>query len=108
MSRKFSREYEESADNFGWDLLTRANIDPRGMMQFFESLEEYQQEAVGETGSKVTAHLEFLSTHPATTERIKNLEAKWRDRPQSNEEDFVEFDLNFDAFKDSINALPLN
>jgi predicted Zn-dependent protease len=108
MSRKFSREYEESADNFGWDLLTRANIDPRGMIQFFETLEEYQQEAVGETGAKVTTHLEFLSTHPATIERIKNLEAKWQKRPQSNEEDFIGFDLNFDAFKDKINALPLN
>lgn len=108
MSRKFSREYEESADNFGWDLLTRANIDPRGMMQFFQTLEEYQKETVGETGSKVASHLEFLSTHPATIERIQNLEAKWQSRHQTTHENFIEFNLNFKAFKDRVSSLQLN
>jgi beta-barrel assembly-enhancing protease len=99
MSRKFSREFEESADNFGWNLLNRAGIDPRGIIDFFRRV---QPETIGAYENE---YLDLLSKHPATIERIKNLEAKWQSRPQSNDEDFIEFNLNFDAFKDRIATL---
>jgi len=60
----FSREAEREADQEGLRRLVAAEIDPQGMVRFFELLEKAQQ----------LAPPEFLSTHPATTERIAALE----------------------------------
>lgn len=59
----FSRDAERESDAFAVDVLPRAGIHPIGLVTFFETL---QQEKAG------GAPPAFLSSHPATDERIAN------------------------------------
>jgi predicted Zn-dependent protease len=59
---KFGREAEREADAFAVKVLPRAGWDPHGLTTFFETLLE---ESHGEPPA-------FLSSHPATRERIDN------------------------------------
>ena len=62
---RYSRHHEEEADVEGLRLLVAANIDPKGMATFFESLKEEEGD---------TPHfLKYVSTHPDTVERIERL-----------------------------------
>lgn len=64
-----SRKFETEADETGWNLLTQANMNPSGMIRFFEILKE-------EYGSAMSKNLSFLSTHPDVDQRIKHLQKK--------------------------------
>lgn len=61
----YSREAEEEADRFAIAVLPKAGIDPHGLVRFFERLREQ-----GGSGS-----LTFLSSHPATVDRIAKTSA---------------------------------
>ena len=56
----FGREAEMEADAFAVDVLPRAGYDPDGLLTFFETLRY-------ESGSQPA---DFLSSHPATSDRI--------------------------------------
>jgi predicted Zn-dependent protease len=61
----FSRDAEREADAFAVEVLPKAGYDPDGLPSFFATmLERY-----GDGGAP------FLSSHPATTERIQNTRA---------------------------------
>ncbi len=66
---KFSRREEQEADDVGMSILTRAGWDSRGMVEIFEML---QRQASRDQRS-VDA---FLSSHPSTEDRIKDLSAQ--------------------------------
>jgi len=72
LSMKFSRDHEREADAVGFGYLMKANIDPRGMVNFFETIQKEQAEA---EGLDMNGALSILSTHPATQERIDTLNA---------------------------------
>jgi len=76
LRQKFSRDAERDADDIGWELLVSANIDPRGMIEFFRTMQA--ELAKNPAGAAVDGQLSFLSTHPATADRIERLEAKWK------------------------------
>jgi predicted Zn-dependent protease len=59
----FTREAEREADAFAVRVMPTAGYDPDGLVTFFETL------ASEDHGSRPPA---FLSTHPATEERIAN------------------------------------
>lgn len=59
----WSREQEHEADELGQRLAVRAGYDPEGMVRFFRKLQQLEGEEI--------AFLEFLSTHPLTSERIE-------------------------------------
>lgn len=107
LDRKFSRDFEREADNHGWEYLTAAQIRPDGMISFFKKMEA-EEKRLREKMKEVTTidvdpgALEVLSTHPATAERMKNLQAKWEQRDQKTS--YHTFDLNYAAFKDSLRA----
>jgi len=63
----FSREDERDADAFAVGVLHGAGYDPNGLATFFETI----QRESGTGGG-------FLSSHPATTERIRNARAMIR------------------------------
>ena len=65
LTLKFSREQETEADLGGLRLLRRANIDPQGMITFFERLSENDQ-----------LQIEILSTHPMSGGRAGRLKAE--------------------------------
>ena len=44
MQMKFSRDHEREADATGFQYLMKANIDPRGMVAFFETIQKEHDE----------------------------------------------------------------
>lgn len=72
LQQKFSRDFEREADDVGWNNLVVANIDPRGMIDFFTKL---QKELAN---NPAEGKLSILATHPPTAERIQRLEDKWK------------------------------
>ena len=74
LTQKFSRDFEREADDAGWDYLMAADIDPRGLIDFFKKL---QKEEAGRDSAGLRNASALLNTHPATGERIQRLQAKW-------------------------------
>ncbi len=64
LSMKFSRDDESEADVAGLDLAARAGYDPRAAVSLWQKM----------TAANSRAPLEFLSTHPAGDNRIKEIE----------------------------------
>lgn len=60
------RSEEIEADELGAGYSSRAGWDPKGLISFFEKLKQQQ-------GGDTPRVLTFLSTHPATGDRIANL-----------------------------------
>ena len=61
-----SRDFETEADETGLEYLIAAGINPEGLVSFFKTLEE-------ETSNKLEGYASFMSTHPATADRIDHL-----------------------------------
>ncbi len=75
LQQRFSRDFEREADDEGWQYLLAAEVDPRGMTRFFERLRRLEE---GQGGAALGGSMALLNTHPATDERIQNLESKWQ------------------------------
>ena len=91
LQMKFSRDHEREADKRGFEFLMAAEIDPQGMVSFFKKMHLHQEEK----GTNTIP--DFLSTHPATTKRINNLEQLIGN--SLNRGNYTPIDLNYDAFK---------
>jgi beta-barrel assembly-enhancing protease len=89
-SLKYSRDFETEADESGWKLLNKSHIDPKGMIRFFEIMKAEH----GDMGMS-----DFLSTHPGTEERIRNLKEK-----KVDDGTFIIFPFDFEQFKKDINT----
>ncbi len=72
LEQSYSRDFEREADDVGWDYLVKANVDPRGMIRFFNRLKAEEEKNPAMTGT-----LQLLNTHPASQERMERLERKW-------------------------------
>lgn len=68
-----SRSYEQEADNVGFEYMVTHKIDPKGMKELFETLESEEKSIFSDNNKKI---LKYLSTHPLTEERIKNINFK--------------------------------
>jgi predicted Zn-dependent protease len=101
LDRKFSRDFEREADDTGWDYLVRSDIEPRGMITFFQKMqsEEKARRDTSPTGGLEQA-LSVVSTHPATQERIDRLEGKWRSA--AKQAGYQNIPLNYTEFKASL------
>jgi len=82
----YSRDYEREADRLGYDMLTRAQFDPRGMSTFFGRM----QRASRFYDSSAPA---YLRTHPITSERISDMEARSEAAPYQQVQDSLDFQL---------------
>ena len=100
MQMKFSRDHEREADAMGFQYLMKANIDPRGMVAFFEKIQKEHDEA---GAPDMDGALSMLSTHPATKERIANLNALIENGADSGPYRII--DLDFEAFQEKLKAL---
>jgi predicted Zn-dependent protease len=68
---KFSRDDEREADEVGASIMRRAGWDPRGVLEFMETLRRRQ----GHDPGSVEV---FLSSHPAPGERADRLRRQLR------------------------------
>jgi predicted Zn-dependent protease len=66
---QFSREYEAEADYLGIQYAYRAGYDPQGMVSIFEKLDALEKHKPG-------ALSRAFSDHPATPDRIANVETE--------------------------------
>ena len=66
---KFSRNHERAADDLGWELLEKAQVNPQGMVNFFAGLK-----TATDVGG--APPIPLLSTHPAPQERMDRLRQK--------------------------------
>jgi predicted Zn-dependent protease len=79
LTLQFSRDLEREADDAGFELLLEANVDPRGMVRFFDRLAEEE-----EKGISLPQGLSFLSTHPASLERRQRLQERVESLPDQS------------------------
>jgi predicted Zn-dependent protease len=75
---KVQRGQETEADLTGLQLLQWANIDPSGMITFFERLSEKDQ-----------GRMEWLSTHPMSTARAERFKEELAALPKKLPEPFT-------------------
>ena len=82
----FSRAFEREADSIGIDILARAGYQPEAMADFFARL--------ARTESPSDANIpELLRTHPVTSERIAEAEARAGRYPNAHRSDTLTFEL---------------
>jgi predicted Zn-dependent protease len=73
----FSRQQEFEADNIGVGISARAHFDPYGAARFLTSMERNAELKAGKTVGDPRAQ-DFLSSHPATPERVQSAQASAR------------------------------
>ena len=64
LALRFSRQSEEEADAKGLQMLVAGHINPKGMIEMFETLKKQ---------GDVPEYLEYFSTHPRTGERLRSM-----------------------------------
>ena len=82
----YSRDYEREADRLGYDTLSQAGFDPRGMEEFFGRMQRANR-------FYDTSAPAYLRTHPLTTERIADMAARSESAPYQQIADSLEFQL---------------
>jgi predicted Zn-dependent protease len=84
----FSRTQEFEADDIGVGISARAHFDPYGAARFLTSMERNAEMKAGKTPLDPRAQ-DFLSSHPATPERVQRAQATARQytSPDSGERD---------------------
>ncbi len=80
----FSRDAEREADRVGLQILRTAGYEATGMVNFFGRL----QKASRNSSDSAPA---YLRTHPMTTERIADIEARIRKEPYRQHADSLDF-----------------
>ena len=79
----FSREAEQEADRVGFQMFDRAGYDPRAMPAFLKKLQSAKRYA--------RKAPEYLSTHPLTTSRIADLQARAEQSPRPGHKDSLRY-----------------
>jgi predicted Zn-dependent protease len=102
LDRGFSRAHEREADDFACDLLTKARINPQGMVNFFEMLKKQQDE--NPALAAITKTLNLASTHPGTEERIETLRRQVPKTPPAD--GWRDGSVNFNALKLRLGETP--
>lgn len=73
ISARYSRKEETEADNYGYDFLKKAGKNPWALASAFTKLGSLENNS-----STAMSVRNLFSSHPATTERIKNIAKKAR------------------------------
>ena len=83
----FSRDFEREADRLGFQTLAGAGFDVRAMGVFFEKMQRYAR--VADSGAVPG----YLRSHPVTTERIADAQARAEGMPYRQRADSLEYHL---------------
>lgn len=82
----YTRDYEREADRIGYDMLKQAKFDPQAMSSFFNKLQRTNR--LYDTSAPA-----YLRTHPLTSERIADMQARSESSPYRQVTDSVDFEL---------------
>lgn len=82
----FGRDAEREADRIGFQIMGEAGFDTSGMVAFFQQM----QNSTRNYSDLVPA---WLLTHPLTTERIADIQARIREQPYKQRQDSLDFYL---------------
>ncbi|MQA41852.1 M48 family metalloprotease [Rugamonas sp. FT29W] len=82
----FGRDAEREADRIGFQIMGAAGYDTSGMVAFFQRM----QVATRNYSDLVPA---YLQSHPLTTERIADIQARIREQPYKQRQDSQDFYL---------------
>lgn len=82
----FGRDAEREADRIGFQIMGAAGFDTSGMVAFFQRMQ---------TASRNYSELvpAYLQSHPLTTERIADIQARVREQPYKQRLDSLDFHL---------------
>jgi predicted Zn-dependent protease len=82
----FTRDAEREADRVGFQIMSAAGFDSSGMVAFFQRMQ---------SATKVYSDLTppWLLSHPLTSERIADIQARIREAPYRQRIDGIEFQL---------------
>jgi predicted Zn-dependent protease len=83
----YSRDFEREADRVGFQTLTGAGFDARGMAEFFEKMQRYTR--LQDSGAVPS----YLRSHPVSTERISDAQARAASMPYRQRADSLEYHL---------------
>jgi len=108
LSQSYSRKFEAAADEKGYELLEASNINPKGLSDFFGKIIEEEKEMLeiienDKTRSMIEGTLGFLSSHPATEERIEILRALW----ENSDDSYRNLDEPFKELKTAVEQFVL-
>lgn len=82
----FTRDAEKEADRVGFQILKNAGFDTTGMTSFFQRMQTA-------TRTYSDAPSPYLRTHPLTSERIADIDARVRREPYRQHADSLDFFL---------------
>lgn len=82
----FTREYEREADRIGYEMIRKSGFDARGMSSFFNKLQRTNR--LHDTSAPA-----YLRTHPLTSERIADMEARTESASYVQVADSLDFQL---------------
>lgn len=82
----FSREAEREADRVGFQILQQAGFDTSGMVAFFRRMQTASRAYTDNMPA-------YMRSHPLTTERIADIDARNRDAHYRQRADSLEFHL---------------
>ncbi len=96
LSSMFSRKQEAEADEFSWELMAKADMDPRILATFFRKLKDEYPSMPDE--------FEFMSSHPHHNARIratleKSLPDSFATVPLNLDWDRVQYSMGFQKVK---------
>ena len=83
----FSRDFEREADRLGFQTLNGSGFDVRAMAEFFEKMQRYTR--LMDSGAVPT----YLRSHPVTTERISDAQARAQGMPFRPHVDTLDYHL---------------
>lgn len=103
INQGYSRKFESESDKLGFDMMVRANIDPSGLARFFEKMllkEKEMLEKIDDKESRqwIEAGLGFLSSHPATQDRIDTL----KNRAEQHTDEYRDLSLQYAKLRESV------
>ncbi len=104
LNQSYSRRFETEADVKGFALLQKAKINPSGLASFFEKMIEEEKKQLAKIEDEknrelVKDALAFLSTHPASEDRIERLNELAANAPVT---DYDAFDAPFLALQQAV------
>lgn len=104
LNLSYSRELEDEADVEGMKLLVKNGVDPTGLANSLQVINNYHKKLVDESPAadvlEKLQKIELLNSHPEIEKRIENLRQQSDLYKQSQK--FKPLDFNYDAFKAAV------